>query len=178
MQVREIMIRQVEAVSPQNSLLQADERVKGLGLDPLPVLDEGNLVGMVTGQTIQQIAAEAGPSAGTIPVARAMEPVAAVRETENVEDARAKLAGLGRLLGLIVVDVDGRPVGLVTARDLRSRAEEIPPVTGTVDRAERYVSFRSDPVDHDSEESFPASDPPPPPSSLGGIEGESRDQGV
>ena len=73
--------------------------------------------------------------------------------------------------GILVLDSEGKLVGIVAARALMTGEDERPSVTGAIGAGEPEVSFRTDPVDHMSEESFPASDSPAPPSNLGPEEG-------
>lgn len=172
MEVKNVMVHQVEVLSLDAPLQAVQAKMQGLGLDPLPVADQGKLVGMITSRRLQEKAAQIGPSAGTVPLKEAMLPLVTVREDVATEDAVSYLSrGPGVTLpGLLVVDGQGNLVGVVSALDLQTGAEVLPRVTGTRAACEPIASIRIDPVDHDSEESFPASDPPPGPSSLGGTD--------
>jgi hypothetical protein len=68
--------------------------------------------------------------------------------------------------GVLVLDGRGQLAGIVALRALQTGEPERPRVTGAVGAAEPKVDFTEDPVDHMSEESFPASDPPPPPTNI------------
>lgn len=171
MQVKDLMIREFESVSPDDSLRDAVEKMKALDLDPLPVCQNGKLVGMLTAAGIQDAARRLGLSAGSAEAREAMsKDIASCYEDEPIEQAHREQEGnpAARACGgMLVLDRQGALVGIVASRALATGEDERPSVTGAVAASEPKVSFRTDPVDHMSEESFPASDPPPPPSEIG-----------
>lgn len=170
MQVKELMIREIETVSPDDSLLRAAEKMKSLDLDPLPVCEGGKLVGMLTDDSLREHAAKLGLSAGGHTVREAMTTnIAACREDEDVRQAahnQQSNPNARNCRGMLVLDDQGALVGIVASRALQTGEEERPSVTGAIGASEPKIAFQADPVDHMSEESFPASDSPPPPSNL------------
>ncbi|MDQ2742232.1 MAG: CBS domain-containing protein [Chloroflexota bacterium] len=171
MQVKDLMIREFESVSPGDLLRDASEKMKSLDLDPLPVCENGKLIGMLTDAGLKDAASERGLATGSSPVRDAMTTdIASCYEDEPIEQAHQRQAENPKTQtcrGMLVLDRQGALVGIVASRALATGEDERPSVTGAVAASEPKVSFRTDPVDHMSEESFPASDPPPPPSEIG-----------
>lgn len=171
MQVKELMIREIETVSPDDSLLDADAKMKSLDLEPLPVCEDGKLVGMLTEKGVRDSAARLGLSAGSHTVREVMTTnIASCREDEDARQAaqsHQNNPATKNCRGMLVLNRQGALVGIVAVRALATEDDERPSVTGAIGAGEPKVSFASDPVDHMSEESFPASDSPPPPSNLG-----------
>lgn len=171
MQVKELMIREIETVSPDDSLLAATEKMKSLDLEPLPVCEDGTLVGMLTEEGVRESAARLGLSAGSHTVREVMSTdIAFCREGEDARQAfqtQQNNPAARNCRGMLVLDQKGALVGIVAVRALATEDDERPSVTGAVGASEPKVSFTSDPVDHMSEESFPASDSPAPPSNMG-----------
>ena len=170
MLVRDVMIREVELLHPDDRLRDAAEKIRTLGLEPLPVWDGCKVVGMVTLSGIQQHAARIGLSAGFAPVSRAMSPrVVSCSEDQDLTEAAGLLApeaGDDPLPGILVFDRSKRLVGVALAGDLRKDGTaRKPAVTGAEGASQPKVDYDEDKVDYQSEESFPTSDPPPPPSS-------------
>lgn len=171
MQVKELMIREIETVSPDDSLLDAAEKMKSLDLEPLPVCEDGKLVGMLTEEGVRESAARLGLGAGSHTVREVMTTnIASCREDEDARQAaqtQQNNPATRNCRGMLVLDQKGALVGIVAVRALATGDDERPSVTGAVSAGEPKASFTLDPVDHMSEESFPASDSPPPPSNLG-----------
>lgn len=167
MKVREVMIHDVHSLSPQTTLSEAEAELKARGVALLAVVSGDQIAGMVTERLLRDAAVTHGLAAGTVPVSEAMIPPATCRENDDIDDALTALDDAGaELPGVIVVDNDGSLAGVALARDLREGTLDLPPVVGAYGASEPKASIESDPVDHRSEESFPASDSPPPQSSL------------
>jgi CBS domain-containing protein len=60
MQLKDVMTRQVEVISPDASLEEAARKMDQLNVGPLPVCDGERLVGMVTDRDITVRATAAG----------------------------------------------------------------------------------------------------------------------
>jgi CBS domain-containing protein len=173
MHVKDIMIPVLGALGPDATLRDASERMKSLGIDPMPVVVDGQVVGLVSGRAIAERAASAGLAAGSVRVEEVMDrDVVCCREDQPISEALAQAQegldgdGGGRLP---VTDGSGRLVGVVDLATLRAHVQgedDGEPGSGTLEGADRELDFESDQVDYMSEESFPASDPLPPPSIL------------
>lgn len=163
MKVKDVMTPLADGFSPDTDLRTAGERMKALGLDPMPILRDGCLVGMITDLSVEEAAAQAGLAAGTLPVTTAMVEAHTCREDDDLEEgAHALQRGDD---GLIVVNGIGHVTGVVDRRSLQPSIPVRPGAEAGGAVAAHHVPFSpyaQDPVDHMSQESFPASDPPPP----------------
>jgi len=167
MKIRDVMIHDVHSLSPTTTLSEAEAELKARGVALLAVVSGDKIAGMVTDRALRSAAANHGLASGTIPVSDAMIPAATCRENDDIDDGLKALDQAGtELPGIIVVNSDGDLAGVALARDLREGTLDLPPVVGAYGASEPKVGIEGDPVDHRSEESFPASDAPPPPSSL------------
>ena len=177
MHVRDVMIPLVESVRPDDILRDAAEKMKALDLDPLPVTEDGRLIGLLDHGAVEARAARDGLAAGTTRVREVMSPdtpcigedmdlATALQELGNSPEAR-------QFARIPVVDASGALVGSITVEALRKRhqAEEAPDAGEAavfgVESISSMREFDDDRVDYMSDESFPASDPIPPPSTLG-----------
>lgn len=176
MKVREVMAPFAESVHPDDLLRDAYQRMQALNLDPIPVTEAGRLVGVLASADVASRAAESGLGTASVPVRQVMtDTPAAIRADEDVERAIEVLragepaTGSGKVP---VVDADDKLVGTVAREDLLKGHEDEHLTAGTaavfaVESISSIADIRDDPVEYMNDESFPASDPPAPPSSLG-----------
>ena len=126
MLVREKMHRSVITISPDQSLFAAKERMRKHGIRRLPVVRDGQLVGMVTDRDVRQAWASPATALSThellylldkVTVAQIMTPkvVTVTPDTPLVEAAR--LLHAHKIGGLPVVE-GKRVVGILTETDL------------------------------------------------------------
>lgn len=164
MQLKDIMLHDVATVRPEETLREASEKMKSLAIDPLPVWDGCKIVGMLTSQNIQKAVAKAGLAAGSVSVHQAMTPqVVHSYEDQDVAEAATLLekSDEQELNGLLVFDRSERLVGFASSADLKANEQTSRhEVTGAMAGAQPKVDYARDPVDLQSEESYPASDPP------------------
>jgi CBS domain-containing protein len=118
MQVFEAMTPDVVSVLPDTRLVDAALAMRNLDVGPLPVVDRGKLVGVVTDRDITIRATAEGRDPRLTPVEEVMtRDVVACREDDDVRVA-AKLMQDAQLRRLLVVDGLGRLVGIVSLGDL------------------------------------------------------------
>ena len=118
MQVFEAMTPDVVSVLPDTRLVDAALAMRNLDVGPLPVVEEGRLVGVVTDRDITIRATAEGRDPRITPVEEVMtRDVVACREDDDVRTA-AKLMQDAQLRRLLVVDPLGRLVGIVSLGDL------------------------------------------------------------
>jgi CBS domain-containing protein len=125
--VRDWMTRKPITIHPQQTLPQAHKLMKSRGVRRLPVVDGGELVGIVTFGDIR----EAQPSDATTLSIHEMnyllslltvdsimtEDPITVREDSPIADA-ARLMLDHKIGGIPVMDEDGRLTGIITESDL------------------------------------------------------------
>lgn len=127
MKVSELMSRDVELVSPGDSVQDAARRMKDGDVGALPVGDADKLIGMITDRDIA-IRVVAEGRGGDTPVSEAMTAdLVAAREDDSVEDAADQMAD-AQVRRLPVVGGDGQLVGIISLADIarvgESAAEE------------------------------------------------------
>ncbi len=119
MQVRDVMTKSVECVSPSISLQEAAEKMRNLDVGPLPVCGSNDrLVGMITDRDITVRAVAEARDPRTTTVKEVMTPdVAYCFDDQDVQDA-ARLMGEIQVRRLVVLNRDKELVGIVSLGDL------------------------------------------------------------
>lgn len=125
--VKDWMTRDVHTISPQMGVLEADNRMRELGVRRFPVVENGRLVGIVTHGDIR----EAKPSTSSalsawemnylmarLPVAEIMTPNPATIGPEAIIGEAANIMYIQKISGLPVVDSAGALVGIITESDI------------------------------------------------------------
>ena len=118
MRVSEAMTTDVVTVSPKASLIEAARLMRDSDIGPLPVCEEGRILGMLTDRDITVRAVASGKAPGSTRVADVMSPeVVSCLESDNVRRA-AEIMQSAQLRRLLVVNSDGRLAGIVSLGDL------------------------------------------------------------
>jgi CBS domain-containing protein len=118
MQVVEAMTSAVVSVLPDTTLVDAALVMKNLDVGPLPVVEGGRLVGMITDRDITVRATAEGLDPNLTRVGEVMtREVVACRANDDVRSA-ARLMQELQLRRLLVVDEEGKLVGIVSIGDL------------------------------------------------------------
>jgi len=118
MQVKDVMTRGAECVTPSTSLREAASKMKTLDVGPLPVCDSDQLVGMITDRDITVRATAEGLPPGLGQVRDVMTPeVVYCFEDQDVQEA-AKLMKEHQIRRLVVLNSDKRLAGIVSLGDL------------------------------------------------------------
>ena len=168
MLVGEVMAPVAGSISPGESLRDAVEKIKSLGLDPMPVTEDGHVAGLLSEQAVMDVIATEGVGGGMKAVREVMSTaILCCRDDEEIGRAVDRLdqnpacAGLTRLP---VTDASGKLIGIVTVNELREREQKVGAGTtavSDVSSIDQLVDYDDDRVDHMSDASFPASDPQP-----------------
>jgi CBS domain-containing protein len=118
MQVFEAMTPDVVRVTPGVTLMEAARTMKNLDIGPLPVCEGDRLLGMVTDRDITVRATAEGRDPQQTLVSEVMTTdVVCCHEADDIR-AAARLMQLTQLRRLLVVDDEGRLVGIVSLGDL------------------------------------------------------------
>jgi len=118
MQVRDVMTKGAECVTPSTSLQEAASKMKNLDVGPLPVCEDDHLVGLITDRdiTVRATAEALPPRLGQ--VRDVMTPdVVYCFEDQDVQEA-ARLMKEHQIRRLVVLNRDKRLVGIVSLGDL------------------------------------------------------------
>ena len=116
--VKDVMTRHVACVTPDDTLQEAARQMRDLNVGPLPVCDDGRLVGMLTDRdiTVRATASGIDPAAGH--VRHAMTPdVVYCYEDQDVRDAADTMAA-HQIRRLPVLNREQKLVGIVSLGDL------------------------------------------------------------
>jgi CBS domain-containing protein len=118
MQVYEVMTPDAVVVGADMTLAEAAQRMKLLDVGPLPVVDGNRVVGVLTDRDITVRATSEGVDPTSVCVRDVMTAeVVACLESDDVA-AAARMMQLTQLRRLVVVDDDGRMVGIVSLSDI------------------------------------------------------------
>jgi len=122
MLVKEIMTRNLEVVSPGDTLEQAARKMEVLDVGPLPVCEGNRVVGMITDRDITVRATAAGCDPKTTLVHDAMsQDITCCYEDQDVQDA-ARLMKEKQIRRLLVMNRANDLVGIVSLGDLATEA--------------------------------------------------------
>ena len=117
--IAELMTRNIVCVPPFTSLSDCAGRMRGAGISSVVVSDGDKPLGILTERDI--LHALNLDTAQSVPVSSLMaHPVVSVAQDMDAQDAYHRMV-LQRIRHLLVVDVRGRAVGLVSETDFRRR---------------------------------------------------------
>ena len=123
MKVRDVPPRRLLSVEPQTSLAEVARRMRQEDADSAAVMSGGRLLGIITERDlVRAIADGVNPQQAKADVVMSADP-ATVTGDEDVAVVAVKMMRLG-IRHLPVVDQQGKPVGLISARDLVSLLEQ------------------------------------------------------
>jgi len=115
--VRDVPPGRLLSVEPQTSLADVAKRMRREDADSVAVMSEGQLLGIITERDlVRAIADGVDPQQAKADVIMSADP-ATVTADEEVAVVALKMMTLG-IRHLPVVDQDGSPMGLISARDL------------------------------------------------------------
>ena len=118
MLINEIMTRQVEFITPQETLRNAAVKMREHGVGPLPVCENGGVIGMLTDRDITVRAVAEGRNPETTKVREVMSgELICCYEDQEVEVA-AHLMRSQQIRRVLVLDRDRRLVGIISLSDL------------------------------------------------------------
>jgi CBS domain-containing protein len=122
MRISDVMTRDVESISPNATVQAAAQRMKELGVGPLPVCENQNVVGMVTDRdiTLRAVACGLDPTKARVRDVMSDEVVCCF-EDQEVEVA-ARMMQSKQIRRVLVVDRDKKLVGIITLADLAAEA--------------------------------------------------------
>lgn len=123
MLVKEVMTREVECVSPDDTLQHAAQMMKSLDIGPVPVCDNDRLAGMLTDRDIVLRCIAEGGDARTAKVREAMsEGVTYCFEDDDISEA-SRLMQEKQIHRVVVLDRDKHLAGIVSLGDLATEPE-------------------------------------------------------
>lgn len=122
--IQDVMTRGVEVLHPDATLKEAAEKMRRFNIGPLPVCDGDKLVGLVTDRDIVVRGIAMGHDPTTSRISSVMsEDLESIHPRASLDEA-AHLMKDKQLRRLLVVDDDGKLVGLVSLGDLAREADD------------------------------------------------------
>lgn len=117
MKVRDVMSRGVRSVAPVESIAQAARLMGENDIGALPVVEGGQIVGMVTDRDLA-IRALAGGIEASAPVERVMSRHVETCEPEDELDSLLETMTRQQIRRIPVCSSTGEPIGMVTMGDI------------------------------------------------------------
>lgn len=117
MKVSEVMTAQVETVSPEDTVQEAAFKMKDLDVGPMPVVDGGRVVGMITDRDIVVRSTAAGEDPRQRKVRDVMSPEVISCQPDDDVQRVSDLMRDKQVRRVLVVD-GSRLVGIVSLGDL------------------------------------------------------------
>ncbi|MBA3944763.1 MAG: CBS domain-containing protein [Herpetosiphonaceae bacterium] len=117
-QVRDVMTRDVETIEPDATLQDAAQMMEALDVGPLPVVEDGLVVGMLTDRDViaRSVGDARDPQTTTVRDIMTTDVVSCF-EDDDVTEA-AHLMQQEQLKRLVVLNKDQELVGIVSLADL------------------------------------------------------------
>jgi len=124
MKVSELMTSEVNFISTDHTIQQAAEKMKDQDIGDIPVVVDGDVVGMITDRDITVRAVAHGLDPKVSKVVDAMtERVVVCKEEDDVQTA-AELMAEHKIRRLVVENAEGNMTGVVSIGDLATSLEQ------------------------------------------------------
>jgi CBS domain-containing protein len=137
MRIRDVMTRDVQVVSPSDSIREAARLMDELNVGVLPVVEGERLVGMVTDRDITVRATAAGLAPDGTQVSQVMSDGPAACYEDDVVSDVARLMGGKQVRRVPVLDAGDRLVGIVSLGDLAVDADRPQTTAEALERISR-----------------------------------------
>lgn len=120
--IQEVMTRDVQTISTQDSVQRAAQLMDELNVGAIPVVDDGRLVGMITDRdiTVRSVAVGQDPAGTRVNDVMSTD-VRTCTADQGVEDVLAQMADV-QIRRVPVVDGNGRVIGIVSLGDVVTKA--------------------------------------------------------
>ena len=123
MKVDEVMTRDVTTIQSSDSVRQAAERMRRLGVGAMPVLSGNDVVGIVTDRDIAVRAVALGKNPEETVVGMVMtEDVISCREDDDLDEA-VRLMEERQIRRILVMNAEGRIAGILSLGDIAIRLD-------------------------------------------------------
>ena len=138
--IQDVMTRDVQTISPQETVQRAAQMMDELNVGAIPVLDGGKLVGMITDRDITVRSVAAGQAPGTARVGDVMSTdVRTCTRRQTVDEVLGQMGDV-QIRRVPVIDEDSQQVvGIVSLGDMATKH------SAQVDRALDEISTPSEP---------------------------------
>ncbi|MFC3458809.1 CBS domain-containing protein [Massilia haematophila] len=138
--IQDVMTRDVETISPQETVQRAAQMMDELNVGAIPVLDGGKLVGMITDRDITVRSVAAGQAPGSTRVGDVMSTDVRTCTTRQTVDEVLGQMGDVQIRRVPVIDEDSQEVvGIVSLGDMATKH------SAQIDRTLDEISTPSEP---------------------------------
>jgi CBS domain-containing protein len=138
--ILDVMTRDVQTVSPQETIQRAAQLMDELNVGAIPVTDGDKLVGMITDRDITVRSVAVGQDPGTTRVTDVMSTdVRTCTTSQGVEDVMNQMADVQVRRIPVLDEASGKIVGIVSLGDVATKS------SGDVDRTLDEISSPSEP---------------------------------
>ncbi len=138
--IQDVMTRDVQTISPQETVQRAAQMMDELNVGAIPVLDGGKLVGMITDRDITVRSVAAGQAPATARVGDVMSTDVRTCTTRQTVDEVLGQMGDVQIRRVPVIDEDSQQVvGIVSLGDMATKH------SAQVDRTLDEISTPSEP---------------------------------
>lgn len=124
MQIKDIMTRSVDSITPDTPIHQIARRMRDDDVGALPVVENGKILGVVTDRDIVvRGIAEDGTGITEKTADKVMsKEVLSCKEDQSLDDLKDEMQS-GTVRRVVVTDSEGKLVGMVSIGDLAKREE-------------------------------------------------------
>ncbi len=123
--IRDVMTKDIETIGPDDTLVEAAEKMRALNVGPLPVCRADKPIGMLTDRDIVVRAVALGRDPRATKVGDVMSPdIEYCSEDDDLDDA-AKLMKEKQIRRLLVLDDDKKLCGIVSLGDMAVEREDV-----------------------------------------------------
>ena len=138
--IQDVMTRDVETISPQETVQRAAQMMDELNVGAIPVLDSGKLVGMITDRdiTVRSVAAGQAPNATRVGDVMSID-VRTCTTRQTVDEVLGQMGDV-QIRRVPVIDEDSQQVvGIVSLGDMATKH------SAQIDRTLDEISTPSEP---------------------------------
>lgn len=125
MRIGELMTKNLETIEAGEPVRAAALRMRTCNIGSLPVVEGGQLVGMLTDRDITVRSAALGQDPNTTLVREVMTSIVITCDADATLDVAEQLMEEKMVRRLVVVDEQRRPVGILSLDDLATVPEEV-----------------------------------------------------
>lgn len=125
MRIGELMTKNLETIEAGEPVRAAALRMRTCNIGSLPVLEGGQLVGMLTDRDITVRCTALGQDPNTTAVREAMTSTVITCGADDTLEVAERMMEEKMVRRLVVVDAQRRPVGLLSLDDLATVPEEV-----------------------------------------------------
>jgi CBS domain-containing protein len=137
--IQDVMTRDVQSISPQETVQRAAQMMDELNVGAIPVLDGGRLVGMITDRDITVRSTAAGQAPGSTAVGDVMSTdVRTCSANQTVDEVLGQMGDV-QIRRIPVLDQQQAVIGIVSLGDMATKH------SAGIDRALEEVSTPSEP---------------------------------